>query len=125
VLHAISSFKKELLEKAAPLALEGISHCIKEHGPLRNEMITSPDFWVILRNLSTNPTVAPTIFDILEGVVTESSPPAIMANNYESAVELLNVFASAGSVGSASEQKQDRNVRRGQQAKQSKQPKPK
>lgn len=120
VLHAISSFKKSLLEKAAPLALEGISRCIKEPGPLRNEMITSPDFWVILRTLSTNPGVATTVFNILEGVVTDSSPPAIMANNYESAVELLNMFASEGKIGSAVEQTQDRKLRRGQPTKPSK-----
>ena len=87
-------------------------------------MITSPDFWVILRNLSSSPTVAPTVFEILENVVIGSSPPAIMANNYESAVALLNVFASAGSVGSALEQKQDRNARKGLQGQQAKPAKP-
>jgi golgi-specific brefeldin A-resistance guanine nucleotide exchange factor 1 len=117
----ISSFRQELLEKAAPLILQGIGECINEPGPLRNEIITSPDFWVILRTLSRNPTVATTVFDILEAVTVESSPPAIMADNYESAVGLLNDFASAGSVGSAREQKQDKRVRKGQQAKQPKQ----
>jgi brefeldin A-resistance guanine nucleotide exchange factor 1 len=120
VLHTISSFKKELLEKAAPLVLEGVNKCIKEPGPLRNEIITSPDFWVILRTLSSNPNVAPSVFDILQGVVTESSPPAIMADNYNSAVELLNMFATAGSIGSVIEQKQDKKARRGQQANQTK-----
>lgn len=52
--------------------------------------------------------------------MTDSSPPAIMANNYESAVELLNMFASKGSVGSALEQTQDKKTRRGQQTKPSK-----
>ncbi len=80
-------------------------------------MITSPDFWVILRTLSTYSHVASTVFDILEGVATSSSPPAIMADNYESAISLLNDFASAGSVGSTLEQKQDKRVRRGQQTK--------
>jgi golgi-specific brefeldin A-resistance guanine nucleotide exchange factor 1 len=117
----ISSFRQELLEKAAPLVLQGIGECIKEPGPLRNEIITSPDFWVIMRTLSRNPAVATTVFDILEAVTIESSPPAIMADNYESAVGLLNDFASAGSVGSAREQKQDKRVRKGQQAKQPKQ----
>lgn len=36
-----------------------------------------------------------------------------MADNYESAVKLLNEFASAGSVGSTIEQKKDRRVRKG------------
>jgi len=88
---------------------------------LRNEVITSPDFWVVLRTLSKNQEVASTVFDILEAVTIESSPPAIMADNYESAVGLLNDFASAGSVGSAKEQKQDKKVRKGQQAKQPRQ----
>jgi brefeldin A-resistance guanine nucleotide exchange factor 1 len=112
VLHSISSFKKELLDKASPLTLEGISKCIKEPGPLRNEIITSPDFWVILRTLSANPQVSTAVFDILEGVTITSTPPAIMADNYESAVALLNEFASAGSVGSAKEQKQDKRGRK-------------
>ncbi|KAK0119533.1 GDP/GTP exchange factor for ARF [Cadophora gregata] len=121
VLHTVSSFKKDLLEKSAPLVLQGLTQCIKEPGPLRNEIMTSPDFWVILRNLTGNAQSAPTVFEILEGVAI-GSPPTIMADNYESAVKLLNDFASAGSVGATIEQKQDKRVRRGQQ--QAKQPKP-
>ena len=117
VLHTISSFKKGQLEKAAPLILDGVNKCMREPGPLRNEIITSPDFWVILRSLSTNPQVAPAVFSILEGVAVGSSPPAIMADNYESAVSLLNDFASMGSVGSAKEQMQDKRARRGAQTK--------
>ena len=83
--------------------------------------MTSPDFWVVLRNLTGNAQSAPTVFEILEGVAI-GSPPTIMADNYESAVKLLNDFASAGSVGSTVEQKQDKRVRRGPQ--QPKQPKP-
>jgi brefeldin A-resistance guanine nucleotide exchange factor 1 len=122
VLHTISSFKKELLQKAAPVVLKGINLCIQDPGPLRNEMITSPDFWAILRGLSQSPQVATTVFEILEGVISGSSPPAIMADNYEAAIALLNDFASSGSVGSATEQKQDRRGRRGPAA--AKQPKP-
>ncbi|KAL3427355.1 Sec7 domain-containing protein [Phlyctema vagabunda] len=122
LLHSISSFKKDLLDKAAPLVLQGLKQCIKEPGPLRNEIMTSPDFWVILRNLTLNTAAAPTVFEILEGVAI-GSPPTIMADNYESAVKLLNDFASAGSVGSTIEQKQDKRQRRGQQqVKQPKQP---
>ncbi|PQE10189.1 Sec7 domain-containing protein [Rutstroemia sp. NJR-2017a WRK4] len=122
VLHAISSFKKELFEKSAPFVIQGLNQCIKESGPLRNEMMTSPDFWVILRNLASNPQSAPAVFEILEGVAI-GSPPTVMADNYESAVKLLNDFASAGSVGSAVEQKHDKRTRRGQPVKQQ-QPKP-
>jgi brefeldin A-resistance guanine nucleotide exchange factor 1 len=113
VLHTISSFKKDLLDKSAPLVLQGLRQCIKDPGPLRNEIMTSPDFWVILRNLTANALAAPTVFEILEGVAV-GSPPTIMADNYESAVKLLNEFASAGRVGATVEQKQDKRVRRGQ-----------
>jgi golgi-specific brefeldin A-resistance guanine nucleotide exchange factor 1 len=96
-------------------------HYIKEPGPLRNEIMTSPDFWVILRNLTANAQAAPTVFEILQGV-TVGSPPTIMADNYESAVKLLNDFASAGSGGSTVEQKQDRRPGRGHQAKPERKP---
>lgn len=98
VLHTISSLKKDTLEKAAPLALKGLTRCIRKAGPLRNEIMTSPDFWVILRSLSANPETAATVFEILESV-TAGSPLAITADNYEPAVELLNSYASAGSFG--------------------------
>lgn len=116
-MHTISSFRKSLLEISAPLLLEGITLCISKPGPLRNEIITSPDFWVILRTLSTDQKFASAVFDILQGVATGSSPPSIMADNYESAIALLNDFASAGSVGSAKEQNMDRRPRKGQQVK--------
>jgi brefeldin A-resistance guanine nucleotide exchange factor 1 len=123
VLHTISSFKKDLFDKSAPLVLQGLTQCIKEPGPLRNEIMTSPDFWVILRNLTRNVKSAPTVFEILEGVAV-GSPPTIMADNYESAVKLLNDFASAGSVGSTIEQKQDRKAKRGQQPPKQTKPQP-
>lgn len=85
--------------------------------------MTSPDFWVILGNLTGNVQAAPTVFEILEGVTVGSSP-TIMADNYESAVALLNEFATAGSVGAHIEQKQDKRTRRGQQAPANKQAKP-
>ncbi len=115
VLHTIAGFNKDLFDKSAPLVLQGLSRCIKEPGPLRNEIMSSPDFWVILRKLTGVPESAPTVFEILEGVFM-GSPPSIMADNYEPAVNLLNDFASAGSVGATVEQKQDKKSRRGQQA---------
>ncbi|RFU30168.1 hypothetical protein B7463_g6156, partial [Scytalidium lignicola] len=84
VLHTISSFKKDLFEKSSSLILQGLKLCIKEPGPLRNEIMTSPDFWLVLRNLSSSPETAPAVFEILEGI-TIGSPPTIMADNYESA----------------------------------------
>lgn len=83
--------------------------------------MTSPDFWVILRNLTGNYQAAPTVFEILQGVAI-GSPPTVMADNYESAVKLLNDFASAGSIGSTVEQKQDRRPGRSQPVKQERTP---
>ncbi|KAF3767493.1 Sec7-domain-containing protein [Cryphonectria parasitica EP155] len=107
LLHTVSSFPPELLRKTSKLILQGIKLCVDEPGPLRNEMMTSPDFWAILRNLSTVPQVAPVVFDILEtGVMPPST--AIMADNYEAAITLLNEFASAASATVTKEPKPDR-----------------
>jgi brefeldin A-resistance guanine nucleotide exchange factor 1 len=69
--------------------------------------MTSPDFWVILQTLSTHSESAATVFEILESGVS-GSPPAVMADNYEAAIGLLNSFASAASSATAQEQKGDR-----------------
>lgn len=112
VLHSISSFKKDLFNKCAPLVLQGLTQCIKAPGPLRHEIMTSPDFWAILRSLTSNKTSAAAVFEILEGVAI-GSPPTIMADNYVSAVKLLNEFASAGSAGATIEQSKDKKSRKG------------
>uniref|UniRef100_A0A0D2Y4Z1 SEC7 domain-containing protein n=1 Tax=Fusarium oxysporum (strain Fo5176) TaxID=660025 RepID=A0A0D2Y4Z1_FUSOF len=72
----------------------GLSLCIEESGPLKREMMTSPDFWAILRALAQRPESAALVFEILEKG-TAGTPPAIMADNYEAAISLLNDFASA------------------------------
>lgn len=107
LLHTVSSFPPEILRKTSKLVLQGIKICINEPGPLRNEMMTSPDFWAILRNLATVHQVAPLVFDILE---TGVQPPstAIMADNYEAAIHLFNQFASVASATVAKEPKVDR-----------------
>lgn len=104
LLHTVSSFSKDHLKKSSNLILQGLKLCIAEPGPLRSEIMTSPDFWVILGTLAGYPESAPTVFDILESGVS-GSPPAILADNYEAAISLLNEFASAASVGAAAEQK--------------------
>lgn len=96
LLHTVSSFPPETLRRTSKLVLQGLKLCVDEPGPLRNEIMTSPDFWAILRALSTVQQVAPMVFEILE---TGVNPPstAIMADNYEAAITLLNNFASAAS----------------------------
>ncbi|KAI1205877.1 uncharacterized protein F4807DRAFT_441742 [Annulohypoxylon truncatum] len=110
LLHAISSFPLETLSKTSQLVLQGLKLCIEQPGPLRSEIMTSPDFWVILRILAGSPKASPTVFEILEGGVS-GSPSAIIADNYEAAIALLNEYATAAKVGAAVEQKGERRQR--------------
>ncbi|KAI0135004.1 hypothetical protein F4814DRAFT_399632 [Daldinia grandis] len=110
LLHAISSFPKETLVKTSQLVLQGLKLCIDQPGPLRSEIMTSPDFWLILRTLAGNPNASSTVFEILEGGVS-GSPSAIIADNYEAAIALLNEYATAAKVGAAVEQKGERRQR--------------
>ncbi|KAI1131294.1 Sec7-domain-containing protein [Nemania abortiva] len=110
LLHTISSFPRDMLAKTSQLVLQGLKVCIEQPGPLRSEIMTSPDFWLILRTLAGNPNSSPTVFDILEGGVS-GSPSAIIADNYEAAIALLNEYATAAQVGAADEQKGERRQR--------------
>ncbi|KAK4177000.1 hypothetical protein QBC36DRAFT_372703 [Triangularia setosa] len=113
LLHTVSSFPKDILIKTSGLVLRGLKLCIEKPCPLRNEMMTSPDFWVILQTLATNPDSAEAVFEILETGVINSTPSAIMADNYEASLGLLNEFASMASVGAVAEQANDRRAGRG------------
>ncbi|KAI1321934.1 Sec7-domain-containing protein [Xylariaceae sp. FL0255] len=110
LLHTISSFPKEIVVKTAQLVLQGLKICIEQPGPLRSAIMTSPDFWVILRTLAGNSNSSPTVFDILEGGIS-GTPSAIIADNYEAAIALLNEYATAGQIGAADEQKGERRPR--------------
>ncbi|KAK5624506.1 hypothetical protein RRF57_000222 [Xylaria bambusicola] len=116
LLHTISSFPREMLAKTSQLVLQGLKVCIEQPGPLRSEIMTSPDFWLILRTMAGNSNSSPTVFDILEGGVS-GSPSAIIADNYEAAIALLNEYATAAQVGAAEEQKGDRRQRNARPAK--------
>ncbi|KAI0889597.1 uncharacterized protein GGS22DRAFT_148681 [Annulohypoxylon maeteangense] len=110
LLHAISSFPPETLSKTSQLVLQGLKICIEQPGPLRSEIMTSPDFWVILRTLASSSNASPTVFEILEGGVS-GSPSAIIADNYEAAIALLNEYANAAKIGAAVEQKGEKRQR--------------
>ncbi|OTB08889.1 hypothetical protein M426DRAFT_316915 [Hypoxylon sp. CI-4A] len=110
LLHAISSFPKEILGKTSQLVLQGLKVCIDQPGPLRSEIMTSPDFWVLLRTLATSPSASPTVFEILEGGVS-GSPSAIIADNYEAAISLLSEYSTAAKIGATVEQKGERRSR--------------
>ena len=117
VLHTIASFKKSLLDKTALNVINGMLECLQVSGPLHNEIITSPDFWVILRALSKIEEATAMAFKILESVSTGDTPPSVVADNYEPVVSLLNEYAAAGSVGAKKEQGFDKRKRPQQQAK--------
>lgn len=123
VLHAISSFRDDVLRQAALPILKGIHGCISGPVELRNEMASSPDFWVVLHTLQPVPEAAAFVFQIADAVASGPNA-AITADNYEAAVSLLNAFATAGSVGARQEQQREQAARRGlQQPQQEKKPK--
>ncbi|KAJ2904473.1 hypothetical protein MKZ38_008004 [Zalerion maritima] len=107
LLHTISSFPKDTLHKTFKLVLQGLRLCVAEPGPLRNETMTSPDFWAILRTIAGHEEAAAEAFEVLE-VSLQGSPSAIIADNYEAAITLLNDFATAAQIGAAFEQRVDR-----------------
>lgn len=102
LLHTIASLPYDALGKTSDLVLAGLTLCIDQPGPLRNEMMTSPDFWALLKVLSRHPEPAALAFDILDRGST-GNPPAIIADNFEAAVSLLDEFASAANVKRPSE----------------------
>jgi brefeldin A-resistance guanine nucleotide exchange factor 1 len=95
-----------MLAKTSQLVLQGLKLCISQPGPLRSEIMTSPDFWVLLRTLAGNAESSAAVFEILEGGVS-GTPSAIIADNYEAAISLLNDFATAAKVGAVAEQKSE------------------
>lgn len=106
VLHAISSFRDDLLIKCALPILKGIYGCISGPAELKNEMATSPDFWSVLHDLQSLPEASQLVFQIVESVASGQTS-AITADNYEAAVALLNAFATAGAIGAGQEQQRD------------------
>ena len=104
MLHTISSFDQPTLEKSAFQILKGLTSCIKQTGPLRNEITTTQDFWSILQGLHELSEGAAGVFDLLSNVIVDD-PPAVTADNYEAIVALVNSFASKGSLGPVIEQR--------------------
>ncbi|KAL8691497.1 MAG: hypothetical protein Q9218_003283 [Villophora microphyllina] len=105
VLHMISSFSQQKLEKSAPLVLKGLNVCIKGSSTLRNEIFNTPDFWSTIERIHAVPTVSPIVFNLLKAIV-EDKAAAVTADNYEFVIGLLNSFANAGGAAAASQQQQ-------------------
>ncbi|OCT44515.1 hypothetical protein CLCR_05345 [Cladophialophora carrionii] len=115
VLHAISSFDDQTLDRTASTITAGLSAAISSATPLRNEITKSPDFWSTLQRLHQHKTEAEKVLDILSHLATQDQ--ALTADNFESAVSLANDFASAGSIGSIQEKRKDFAAKQGRRAK--------
>ncbi|KAF3935627.1 hypothetical protein ABW19_dt0205181 [Dactylella cylindrospora] len=107
VLHSIVTLEKSLLDKCSGPIVKGLHTCINASTPLKSEIVSSPDFWSLLRLLATSPEIAGDVFDILD-LVAIQNPLNVTADNYVAVVTVLNDFATAGSVGAKFEQLQDR-----------------
>ncbi|OAQ62261.1 Sec7 domain-containing protein [Pochonia chlamydosporia 170] len=94
LLHTIANVPQKVITRTSKTILSGVAICTNEPGPLRSEIMKSPDFWAILRMLAGDPDSSASVFAILENGAT-GTPPAIIADNYEAAISLLNFFASA------------------------------
>lgn len=100
--------------------MAGLSDCCKGPNGLRSELASSPDFWVILHQLHSVPEAAGDVFQLVDDLAT--SQPGITADNYESAIALLNEFATAAQIGAVEEQRHDLAVRRGKTSPKTKKP---
>ena len=110
ILHTISGFDPNVIKVTAIPVTRGLSACISVPGPLRSEIANIPDFWSIMQGNVIVGEAAPSIFNVLVCLITDQ-PSAITADNYESAVTLLNSFATMGKIGALTEQKRDPNLR--------------
>src|SRR4051794_21070629 len=106
VMHAISSFDDNVLDRTAATVMRGLARIISQPDPLRNEVTKSPDFWSTLQRLHQHKTEAEHVFEILTTLAT-ARPSALTADNYEATIALANDFASAGSIGSIQEKRKD------------------
>lgn len=121
MLHTFSKFDAELLKECAQPLLAGLSDCCKGPQGLRSELASSPDFWVILHQLHSVPEAAGDVFQLVEELAT-GSQPGITADNYESAIALLNEFATAAQIGAVQEQRHELAIKRGKASPKSKKP---
>ncbi|KAH4696790.1 hypothetical protein HBH67_186910 [Parastagonospora nodorum] len=112
LLHTFSGFNDSLLNECSQPILKGLTDCCKGPNALRSELAGSPDFWSILSRLSSVPEAAGDVFALVEDLTT-STQPGITADNYESAIAILNEFATAAQVGAREEQLFDQAARRG------------
>ncbi|TGZ84125.1 Sec7-domain-containing protein [Ascodesmis nigricans] len=108
VLHSVTALENTTLEKSAHSIIKGLGKCVRgSSSPLRNSIINSPDFWVLLRALLTDQEIVEDVFSVLS-FIADDAPHNVTSDNYLAAVSLLNDFASEASIGSNYEQKADK-----------------
>lgn len=119
VLHALSSFPDSVLDQTAPAITSGLTPCIAQPSPLRNDITSSPDFWSLLQRLHQHKSETEAVFNALVTLTSNIQPSttAALSTYYESAISLASSFATAGSVGATAEQRRDVALRRGQKPK--------
>ena len=130
ILHTISSLSPPILELSALEIMKGLTLCMRQPSPLRNEIANTPDFWSTIGGLHALQEAASLVFDLLVDIVkgtssedgVEKKVSAVTAHNYEAVVALLKDFATAASVGAVFEQKRDKNQRRLKPIKQTESP---
>lgn len=111
VLHLIANLDKDLLAKTAESTIKGLKRCVGGPGPLKRQMINSPDFWVLLRSLLKVKGDPEEIFEVLK-IILDEQQQNVTADNYEAVISLLSEFATAGSACASWEQKQDKLAKR-------------
>lgn len=102
LLHSLSSLDPRVLGRSSTTIAKGIRECMTEGGPLRQEMISSPDLWDLLIKLASSKEAAVVVFNIAQDVAVGPNS-AVNSDNYESIVSLLNEFAMAAGAESASQ----------------------
>lgn len=111
-MHTISKLEQDALKQAAVPIVKGLRLCLKGAAGLRQEIVTSPDFWSLLHTLHTVPDIASEVFELVESIATGGTS-TLTTDNYEPVISLLSDFAAAGSVGANDEQRRDLAARRG------------
>lgn len=106
VLHTVSKFSDEQLRASAVSIVSGLKLCLGGPAPLRNEIVNSPDFWLVLEPLQNTLETAQAVFELLEDIVA-GDRLSLTADNYDAVASLLNAFGmSAGSAARAHRQRE-------------------
>ena len=106
VLHTIAKFGDDQLRASAPSIIQALKLCLAGPISLRNEIVNSPDFWLVLEPLQNTQETAQHIFEMIEDIVA-GPRPGLTADNYDAVATVLNNFSmSAGQAARAHRQRE-------------------